>query len=512
MSRRSLPIRMKKKLARPDSITVNVPPALGGKNSRDNISIMPEADAIDLVNWIPTSRGLKSRKGSSTVTTGYSASVETLIPYQNGSTNLFISASGSVMYTDTGGTKNSIATGLANARWRGDKIGANLMLANGADAPRNFDGSVITTISFSGDLATYGASNIHAFKKHKNRMYAWDIDYPNFFYGGVNSVSGNFSEFALENVSDTGGNIVEVKTISRDAGDGMDDYIVFILDTGEIIIYQGSNPSDANAWALVGKYVAPPIISIGCAVEFAGDVMMITQTDLIKLSDVIKYGSEVGGFNLQPSKLSGDITSDYQIYGNNYGWALNVYPSGGWMIVNVPETTNSAYHQYVIDLTTGAYTEFQGWNAQCFGVINRNLYFGQSTNLVQADVNEDDNGAGINLLSRQAFSNLGTTRKKKMSNARLYMESVGTLNIDFSLGIDFDFPNPQGTQVSSVVGAEWDTAAWDVAEWAGDDARTVSFVTAGVGVFISPQVSLRVIGQRVTWHQTTYNFNVAEAY
>jgi hypothetical protein len=512
MARRSVPIRLKKKLARPDSIAVNIPPALGGKNSRDNISIMPESDAIDLINWVPTSRGLRSRAGSAMIEDGFSSTLETLIPYNNGAAVRFVAASGDDVYTVLGGTLTSIGSGFSNARWRGDKIGANLMIANGADAPQVYDGSTLAAISFSGDITTYGEEKIHSFKKHKNRVYAWDIDYPNFFYGGVNSVSGAFDEFALENVSDTGGNILEVKTISRDAGDGMDDYIAFILNTGEIIIYKGSDPSDATDWALVGKYVAPPLVAIGCAKEFAGDVMMLTQSDIIKMSDVIKYGSEVGGFNIQPSKMAGDITSDYQAYGTNYGWSLEVYPSGGWIIVNVPEATNSAYHQYVVDTTTGAYTEFQGWNAQCFGVLNRKLYFGQSNELIQGDTGEDDQGAGIQLVSRQAFSNLGTTRKKKISNARLYMESIGTLNIDFSLGLDFDFPNPQGTQVSSVTGAEWDVAAWDTAEWSGDDARTVSFVTAGVGVFVSPQVSMTVKGQRVTWHQTTYNFNAAESY
>jgi len=512
MARRALPIRLKKKLAMPDSIAVNIPPALGGKNSRDNISVMPEYDAIDLINWIPTSRGLRSRAGSEMIQNGFSAAVETLIPYQSGATNKMIAASGGVMYSALSGTLTTIGTGFSNARWHGDKLGVNMMLANGVDAPRNFDGTTLTTISFSGDLSTYGAGKIHSFKKHKNRVYAWDIDYPNFFYGGVNSVAGAFAEFALENVSNTGGNIVEIKTISRDAGNGMDDYIAFILNTGEVIIYEGSDPSDASAWQLVGKYIAPPIIGLGCAVEFAGDVMMLTQTDLVKLSDIIKYGSEVGGFNIQPSKLSGDITSDFNIYGSNYGWSLEVYPAGGWIIVNVPLATNSEYHQYVIDTTTGAYTEFQGWNAQAFGVLNRKLYFAQGNEIMRGDVGEDDNGAGIQLLSRQAFNNLGTTRKKKISNARLYMESVGTLSIDFALGIDFDFPNPQGTQVSSVIGSAWNVAAWGTAEWAGSGARNISFVTAGIGVFISPQVSMTVKGQRVTWHQTTYNFNAAESY
>ena len=100
MARRSLSIRQKPQLAIQNAIAVDIPPALGGKNSRDNASIMPETDALSLVNWISGERGLRSRRGSASVTTGYSSNVETLIPYQDGATKHFISASGTTLYTD----------------------------------------------------------------------------------------------------------------------------------------------------------------------------------------------------------------------------------------------------------------------------------------------------------------------------------------------------------------------------------------------------------------------------
>lgn len=511
--RRVVPRQAKPQLARQTATAVTVPPPVGGKNSRDSKGIMPETDAIELVNWLPAQNGVRSRRGSASVTTGYPASAESLIAYQSGTDREFIAGAGATLQLDdANGTLTSLATGLSNARWAGDQLGANLLIANGADAPRNWNGSTLSTPTFSGDLATYGEENITGWKKHQNRMYAWDRNYPNFFYGGVNAVSGAFTEFNLENVSNTSGNIVEIKTITRDAGDGMDDEIAFILDTGEIVIYRGSNPADASAWALRGRFYAPPIIAQGCAIEWAGDILILTQADLVKVSDVINYGSELGGLNIRPSKLSGDITNDYNAYGSNFGWSLKIYPREGWIIINVPETTNSVYHQYVISTVTGSYTEFQGWDAQTFNILDGNLYFHSGTALYQGDVGLNDSGAGIFLKGGQAFSNLGTARRKKMSNTRLYLESEGELDIDFGIGIDYDFPNPQGAQTSVADGATWDVASWDTASWAGDAGRLVNFVVGGVGVFISPQVSLTVSGQRITWHSTTYNFNVAETY
>lgn len=508
-----IPNRNKGVLARKTASTADLPAPIGGLNTRDSLSMMPVTDAISLVNWLPQANGLTSRKGLTERTTGYSATPETVLSYKYGSNRKLITASDDDLYTDNGaGTLTSLGTGFGNARWDAVQLGQNMVLVNGADAPRNYDGSSLTTPTFGGDLNTYGADNIDGIHKHKNRVYMWDTEYPNFFYGGVNSVSGSFAEFNLDRVSDTSGNLIEMKTISRDAGDGPDDYAAFILDTGEVLIYQGSDPGTANNWALVGKYQIPPIIAKNCAIEFSGDVLILTNQDIVKLSEVIKFGGEEGGFNIKPSKLSGAIATDYAIYGSNYGWQLTTYPSEGWIIINVPVATNTEYHQYVINTTTGASTKLEGWNAAQFGKLNDALYFGNNTSLFQAQEGDDDDGADIALVARPAFSNLGTAARKKVSNARLYVESEGSLDVDMEIGYDYNFPNFQGTQTSQVTGALWDVASWDVAEWSGTQARLIDFVTSGLGVYVSPQIRTQISGQQVKWYSTTYNFNVAENY
>jgi len=491
---------------------VDIPAPAGGKNSRDSLGLMPITDAVELVNWLPTSAGLRSRRGS-TPQTSYDTQVETCISYVSGSTKTLITAEGGELFTDDGaGTAASLGSGFSNDRWFAAKIAANMVLVNGADAPRNFDGSSLSAPSISGDLATYGEENIDGIKLHRNRLYMWNSGYGNFFYGGVNAVSGAFAEFNLNRVSDTGGNILEVRTISRDAGNGPDDYAAFILDTGEIIIYQGSDPGDATNWSLVGKYMAPPLIAKGCAHEFGGDVLILTRVDLLKLSDVIRYSSEAGGFNIAPSKLTGDIKSDYTTYGTNYGWQVTTHPSGGWIVINVPEVSGSDYHQYIVDTVTGGYTKFTGWDASQFVSHNGNLYFGGATDLWQADTGRDDNGADIELIAQPAFNNLGISNKKKVSNARLYVESEGSINADMQIAYDYGAPAFQGTQSSQTDGAEWDAAEWDTAEWAGVSSRLINFVTSGVGLYVSIQLKASLNGQELIWYQTTYNFDVAAAY
>lgn len=501
----------KRQLGRLTARTYDIPAPVGGLNTRDSLSVMPPTDAIQLINLIPQQNGVISRHGYEPASDDYTGNVETLIPYIQGTDQYFIAGADGELWTDDGTTATSIGSGFGSDIWDGVKLGINMVLVNGADAPRNWNGSALTTPSFSGDLATYGTSNIDGIHKHKNRVYMWDTGYPNFFYGDTNSVSGSFAEFPLSSVSDTSGNIIEVKTISQDSGNGPDDYLAFFLHTGEVIIYQGSDPSDATNWSLVGKYKAPPLIGKRCATEFAGDILMLTKQDVVKLSNVIRYTNEEGGFNVQPSKLSGAIANNYNTYSSNFGFSIMGYSKAGWIIINIPYAAGSEYSQYVINTTTGAACQFTGWNAITFGVLGDNLYFG-ADQLYKANSGFDDNGSDINLLAQQAFSNFMSGNKKKVSNARLYIASDGELSIALAMGFDFSFPNPQGVQSSTTVGAEWDVASWDTADWASTQARLINFVTGGIGVHVGLQISLQIQGQIINWFATTYNYDMAEAY
>jgi hypothetical protein len=532
--------KQKPQLARATSKAVDIPAPIGGLNTRDSLSAMPPTDALQLVNYIPQQSGLKSRLGYTTATgtldfffsdsnnfyfadgnnfvfTGssdtYSGAVETTIPYIQGLTSLMITASGGELYSDnTSGTLTTLGTGFGNARWEGEKLGVNMVLVNGADAPQNFNGTTLSTPSFTGDLATYGAANINGIHKHRNRIYMYDTDYGNFFVGGVNAVSGDFDEFQLDRVSNTGGNITCIKSITKDAGDGIDDYLAIMLNTGEVILYQGSDPTDADNFALVGKFMMPPLINRRCATEFSGDIICLTKQDVIKLSDVIKYTSESGGFNTNPSKLSGAITNDYNTYGDIWGYQITTYPRGGWIIINIPEVEAQAAHQYVINVVTGASTQFMGWEANCFGVLNNNLYFGEEARTCLADSGLSDDGADIQLIGRQAFTNLGISQRKKINNVKLFIQADGALDIDLSVAYDFGVATPQGTQGSVATGVLWDTVLWDTASWSSVQSSTLSFTTAGLGVYTSIQKNLSIQGQQINWYATTYNFDTGKAF
>lgn len=512
--RPTIPRSMKPKLLQATSRSKTIQAPIGGINTRDSLAAMDPTDAIQLTNILPQQKGVLSRKGYIIGTSGYSAPLESGVPYTFASTKLMLVGAGGSVFSDNGsGTSTLLASGFNNNRWEGASVGANVVIVNGADAPQNFDGTNLTTPVFTGDLATYGPSRIDGIHKHKSRLYMWDSRMGDFFYGDVNGIAGDFALFPLSLVSLTGGKLIEVKTMSQAASNGPQDYAVFILDSGEVIIYQGSNPGDADNWALIGIYNMPPIIGKKCAAQFGGDIMVLTKQDVIKISDVIKYTGEDGEFDLAQSKLSGGIVADYGTYNGNVGFSISSYPRGGLIIINIPEVTNQVAHQWVINVLTGAACKYTGWNANFFAVLNQNLFFGGQTTLNQGDSGFDDNGVAIQLFCQVANTILDVSNKKKVSNIRLYYSSAGTLSISLAIGYDFSYPNPQGVQVSGGnSGPQWDVPLWNTVQWGGEVGRTLSFTVAGTGVYVSMQISLQIKGQQLNWYGTVYNFNIAKAY
>jgi hypothetical protein len=500
-------------LARQTSQYLDIPAPIGGLNTRDSKSSMPITDAVILTNYVVQANGVFSRNGYTGFAISLSSYVGSILNYVYNTSKFFIAASGAVLYkVALDGAITSLATGLASDDFESALMGQNMILVNGVDAPRKFDGTSITTPSYTGHLGSYGAEKIDGIHKYRNRLYMWDRDTSDFYYGSTNAISGNFDKFELGLVSETGGNILEIKSLTRDAGNGSDDYIVFILETGEVLIYQGGDPSSATDFSLIGRYRMPPLISKKCVIEYGGDVLCLTKSDLVKLTEVIKYTGENGAFNLQPSKLSGAIQNDYAVYGANEGWQLTSYPKEGWIIINVPETTNSVYHQYILNTVTNAPSKFTNWNGTYFRALDDYLYFGGNTSIYKANYGQDDNSGEIPIEIQQAFSTFGVNQKKKVNDVALLVEAEGDIDLAVAIAYDYNEPPTSLSQISSFSGADWDDEDWDAENWSGKSTREVNYTPYGFCSSISLYIKGAILGQKLNYLQAKYNYEISKTF
>ena len=467
---------------------ISLPAPVGGWNARDNLAGMPPTDALQMDNMIPDVNKVKLRSGDAEYATGLSGNVESLITHISDSAEKFLAASDGNIYnvSSSGAVGAALEGSLANARWIWDNFGDVTLMVNGADSPRSYDGTSITTPSFTGSGLT--TSNLNSVTQVRDRLWFTEKDKAWVWYGGIGSISGTLTKFDLSQIA-TGGHCVRVTDFSRDAGDGMNDFTVFIMSTGQVIIY---SRDPAISFTLEGKYQTQPPIGKNCFIKQGGEVILITRGGYVPLSVVIQQGDQ--SKNFISDKIRDAVATDVNNAGANFGWQAIRSPDGKFLIFNVPKTTNSEYEQHLFNLFTGAWCRFKDRDARVFGVYNDTLYFGHSTKIYEADTGTTDvsnSSANINGTVQQAFTPLGDSGVKQVTLMKPALEAGGTATISFVVKADFDVSEvTAGLQTLNPSIQTWETidTNWEDMEDNWD---------AGAGV-ISPTIVANALGDYVS--------------
>jgi hypothetical protein len=482
----------------------NVPCPFGGLNTRDAESAMEPTDAVMMKNWIPSQGSVVTRKGYTEYATGLTGNVETLAEYNAGGTRKFICANSDEINDITvPASISNLGSGFANARWQWVNFNASMLLVNGADTPQVFNGSTLSNSTISGPTVT----DLIGVNVHKNRIYAWESDSQSFWYGATNAVGGSFTEFNLSRVGNFGGNLIAMATWNHDGGDGVDDYALFMMSSGEVLLYDGSDPGDAANWSLIGVFTIGSPIAVRGIKKVAGDVVIITDQDFVFFSQVFQAGGAV----LSQTKLSGAAVESVQNYRSNYGWEIELYPqasTGSWLLFNVPVSTNVKYKQYGINTITGAAFELSNWNARTFGVYNDELYFGESTKVMKADDGLNDNGNFIPCDVQAAFTDLGSPAEKTVNSFRNTIKVDG--NVVLNTTVSFDYGQRSTTNTSSSVssGTPWGSP-WGSPWSPSSQSRSELIISSGEGVALGMRINTSLSGQQLSWFRTDYSVNVS---
>ncbi|MGE0757078.1 MAG: hypothetical protein AB7O38_08660 [Pirellulaceae bacterium] len=483
---------------------IQVSAPIGGLNTRDSLSDMKPTDAYVLTNWFPTVGSLELRKGFESYATGVGVGdVETLAEYHVGTNRKFLACGGTEIYNITGGgAASSLASGFTNARWQWAAFNSYLLMCNGADTPQVYDGSTIAASSISGSGLT--VTELNGVCVFKNRLFLWEEASQDFWYLDVNAITGTATKFPLSRVAGLGGNITAIATWTIDGGDGVDDMLVIVMSSGQVVVYQGTDPSDAAAWGLQGIYhIGAPLAPRG-VVRAAGDLMIMTKADYYSLSQVLRTGEE----KTTSTKISGAAAAAARSYGGNYGWQAINYPKGNRIIFNVPRNPSVTYDQHVMNTITHAWTKFEGMNARCFGIYDSNLYFGGGGGIVYlADEGYNDDGSNINSEARQAWNLLKSAGNKRITAMNLRMAAEGTVTVEH--GLAYDYKDSIVTQSNSSVssGSPWDTSSWDTSDWSPESTERDLWVnTSGVGKAFSLRMRIASQDQAISWHRTDYMY------
>jgi hypothetical protein len=426
-----------------------------------------------------------------------------------------------------GGTGNLTAT-LTTASAHG-LITGNRVTISGAD-PTQFNGTYVITVTGTttftytmasapaGDATTMGSYtvvgitgvnsntfiNVNLFK---NRLWFTEKDTMKVWYLDPESIGGDANPLDFASIARMGGYLQAMGTWTIDAGEGVDDYAVFVTNMGEIIVYNGTDPNDATKWLLKGVWQVGQTFNRRCFFKWSGDLLLLTQDGLLPLASALQ-SSRLDPRVALTDKIYYAVSQAADFYSTNFGWQINYFAKQNMLILNIPVTEGS--EQYVMHTITKSWARFTNINADCWEIHNDDMYFGGSGYVGQFWSSDSDNGNNINATVQQAYNYFDTRgTQKRFTLVRPIITTIGGFpSILCGVNLDFEEGNATGTISFNPSGngnGVWDSSTWDNAIWGGATVINKNWQgVTGIGYCASLQLTAASQGITVRWASTDF--------
>lgn len=477
------------------SYPMSIPASVGGWDQISSLANMPPDHAVQLDNWIPRPGYLQIRRGSRIWATGVgTGAVETVMAYNSPNINngkLFAVGGGAIYdVTVKGAASITTITGLTNNRFQycmftNAASHSWLPAANGADAPVVFDGTSWATMTLTGVTAT----TIASWTAWMGRLWCTFVNSTLVGYLANSAISGAVTTFDLGQQLTRGGNIVAISTWTQDSKQTVDEYIAFISSRGQVVVYQGTDPSTAATFALVGLYDLGAPIGKRCFLRISGNLWIVCVDGILPMSEMLTQDRAASAKVAPTTLIQNAMMNASQLYKDNFGWQFIEYAKGQLAILNIPVVENSTAVQYVMNTLTGAWCQFIGLNSNCWEVLNDVPFFGANDGGVyQWDYGSGDfigtQNLSISATVQTAFNYFDSRgHLKRWTMARPILTTDGSVTPGIGLNIDFGTGAPVSIPATSKnSGAQWDVSVWDQAVWPINSGLVANWTTVeGIG-------------------------------
>ena len=464
-------------------------------------SFMPAVNAVDPMIVYDGTRWSRS------ATTDTAQTISTLT--RGGTGNLTATMTTSVAHELVTGNTITVAGATPsqfNGTFRVTVTGATTLTYTMATAPSG-DATVVGTYTINYFITGANTNTFATVNLFKERLYFVQKNSLDFWYLPVDSINGAVTKFPLGGIFKKGGYLQTMGTWTIDAGYGVDDLAVFVTSNGEVAVYKGSDPSDADDWALVGIWNIGQTFARKCVFKYGGDILLLTEDGLVPLSAGLQSTRLDPRVNIT-DKIFFAISQAADLYSANYGWQMNYLAKYNMLILNVP--TNSGQEQYVMHNITKSWSRFTGILANCWETSGDDMYFGGDGFVARFYDSFADDGNNISGFVQQAYSYFDTRgQQKRFTLVRPIIQTDNGLpTVLCGISTDFDTV-PLTSQISfnpsTLDIGVWDTGEWDDANWGGN--LVVNKFWQGVtGIGYAGSISLNVASQGIDFHWASTDY------
>lgn len=519
------------------NMSFDIPPPTRGLNYLDNLHSQHPSDAVRMLNFYPSTHDIHIRDGYAEFLNardignivrfkgrimGFDdngAGVLVLFGEDNeGDTRLMIVGEQGSIVMDTEIFSHIGASGAYFNR--------HLIITNGSQIPRvfSFQSQTWSSLSWTAQvraddattpLFTLNSTMLNRPAVYQSRLWMCENNAPVAYYAGVEEVTGSSDvrKFSLEGVADSRTRIVAIAPWTRHETDTLAAYLAFILESGEVLVYQGSFP-EATDWALSARINMPKPISsdVDTYAEFGGDIVILTEAGLSPLSQWMQgFTRDKIDLSNSPSSPWGRIRSELQRQVEQFrgldGWAIFINPKNRSIYINVPVGTDEK-EQFVLNPITNAWTRFNSIDADSWAGAGNFAYFLRGGVVYRHDglLDDEDEILASYLSSFQEYQ----THKNKMVNAvQLHVDVSSRSCISVGVQVDrfVDTPTPSQEVLlgEATDGSLWDESLWGEARWttSGEEFNDWLGVYANgnsLAIFVSAigqAGAVKVVGTRI---------------
>lgn len=344
----------------------------------------------------------------------------------------------------------------------------------------------------------------------KNRLWFIQANSTKAWYLPVGSIAGAANEFDFGPMFVHGGDLRAMASWTVDAGDGVDDKLVIASGGGDVLVYQGTDPTSASTFGIVGRwFIGRPPVGRRFMSKFGGDLTVITSNGIERMSylmaarGLLQPGAWGGpeGPNDPWQRYMETIALDVRLTLGETFWNLVYLPHEQSILVTTPHKTNLNSVQYAFGVLAMGWSEMNNIPMACAEVHGDALYFGTTDGKVcQAFFGETDDiltdgTPGLTIVAdlQTSFSavNQDLFHTKRMLMAMPMFQAVSPPNVKAQVNTDWSFQgNPSTPSYIASTNAKWNAAKWDVAKWVGQANNYFAWTGAeGLGTHASLRLS-----------------------
>ena len=422
--------------------------------------------------------------------------------HSNGTNQIIVGTDdGRIVQLNTDGTTTNRATGLTTGRrWSFAVYNDNLICCNGVDAPRNWDGTTMT--SLAGSPPATGSVVV----VHQNRVFMLD-----------ETQLSRLSFSALNNQEDwtTANNAGSISVYPNDTQNltGM------VSSTNELILqkpshlYRLQGTAPTAGYTITSVVPAPQItggLSFQAILTALNDVWTLSRDGVHTVRTVQEFGDLKQSFASEPIAPRFEPFGDFEASLNRLNLAVGVYDRQLGRLYFAVDTNNNAQNDLMLvyDLFTKGWSE---WPSFTGGVAS--MWRVQNPDNGREEVFAGGYDGSVRVLNRSVSTNtvngevrhisdLGAaTIEKSPRHAYFYFAEQGNWNVTVTTRFDFGFTGGQTYTVSQLAGSRTLGVDWTL----GTDPlgrrdvirRRVDLT--GTGEFLEMGVSNTAAGQPFNW-------------